>query len=354
MHTLKKAHSRKYHAVKDYIKGRIIAGQYKPGDRIESEDALTKIMGLSRSSVREGLSELEFEGVIDIVHGKGTFIREKKTAAGTIAYVFSRVESEAYDNPYYGGVFAGVEEEAKRTGINIQYRSYGRQEILDASAVPHVFDLPSIFVSFFPRSFIERALASQIPFATIDILHEGLSFPSVVSDCFAMARDAVRYLISKGHRRIAHVAGNLLEYSGTERLAGYKAALQEHDIEFDERLVFEGAFTWESGYHAAKLMYPRLKEFSAVYFSGDTMALAAMQYFYKMGVRIPDDVSIIGNDDIAASSQPLYSLTTMRIDTREMGCAAYGLLKERMNGGTAMPVVRIPGTLIERATVKTL
>lgn len=343
--------SRRYEIVKKYVRDQISAGKYADG-RIESEGKLVEVLRVSRSTVREGLSELEYEGVIDIIHGKGTFVRPAPPAIGTVSYVFSRVESESYDNPYYGGVFAGVEEEAKRIGAKIEYRSYGRKEILAGAADAHRFDGPTILVSYFPRTVFERAIASGVPFASVDNLHEGISFPTVVSEGIVAAYDAVSHLIALGHRKIAHVTGNLMEYSGKERLLGYQKALADAKISLDDSLIIEGDFTWDAGYRAGGTIALRSKDITAVYFAADTMAIAAMQCFMKAGIRVPDDLSIVGTDDIPAASQPLYSLTTMRLDTAAMGRSAMSLLAEQSRGKHEANVVRISRSLIIRSSAR--
>ncbi|MEK6796454.1 MAG: GntR family transcriptional regulator [Spirochaetota bacterium] len=339
--------------MKKYVRGQIAAGKY-PDGRIESEGKLVEVLGVSRSTVREGLSELEYEGVIDIVHGKGTFVCTAQTRIKTVSYVFSRVESESYDNPYYGGVFAGVEEEAKRIGAAIEYRSYGRKELLAGAADSHRFENPTVLVSYFPRAVIERAIASGVPFAAVDNLHEGLSFPTVVSEGVAAAYEAVSHLISLGHRKIAHVTGNMMEYSGKERLLGYKKALAAAGIAIDAALIIEGDFTWDAGYRAGEELAARKSEFTAAYFAGDTMAIAAMQYLMKQGVRVPEDVSIVGTDDIPAASQPMYSLTTMRLDTCAMGRSAMSLLADQCAGKREAPVMRVPRSLIVRSSAMSI
>ena len=138
---------------------------------------------------------------------------------------------------------------------------------------------------------------------------------------------AVSHLIRLGHKRIAIVAGPMGNADSDERLRGYRAALVAHDIEPDERLVLTGAFTEVSGYEAGSRILRLRPAPTAVFAANDGMAIGLISRLSEGGVRVPDDVGVMGFDDIPTARYLAPPLSTVRTDAYELGaCAVSGLL----------------------------
>ena len=147
----------------------------------------------------------------------------------------------------------------------------------------------------------------------IDKIHlDESQIPSVIIDNTVSGYEATQYLINKGHRRIAHITGALDTNTGIRRADGYKKALQDHGIDLSEKLIFEGDFSQESGYLAMKEILERSNGLTAVFAGNDMMALGAYRAIYDAGLKIPEDISIIGHDDFALASLVRPALTTMQ------------------------------------------
>lgn len=166
---------------------------------------------------------------------------------------------------------------------------------------------------------IEIFKKSGKPVVLIDSYHPDL--PSVYVDNIQGAYMAVKYLISTGRRNIAFVSGVLDEPFGFptsfHRYQGFQKALKEANIPFDPLLHIQTEFTLEDGYRAGKILLQRGKKIDAVFCTSDIQAIGVMRAFIEEGIQIPEDVAIIGFDDI--SDARYLGLSTVRQPMREMG-----------------------------------
>lgn len=159
-----------------------------------------------------------------------------------------------------------------------------------------------------------------------------LNSPSVDVDNVAGARAAVRHLIDQGHTSIAMITNAHLTYtSAAERLAGYQLALTEAGLEFDPRLIAEGAFVAQSGFEAMAMLLER-RPFTAVFVASDVLALGAMGAIRANRLRIPADVSLVGFDDIPLAAYFDPPLTTVSIPAYDLGKTAGNLLLAQIRG----------------------
>jgi LacI family transcriptional regulator len=178
----------------------------------------------------------------------------------------------------------------------------------------------------------------------------GLEVASVDVDNEAGARVAVEHLIGLGHRRIACITNARLVYtSARERLAGYRAALAGAGIAADDGLVATGDFDAPSGHRAMVTLLERAT-FGAVFVASDVVALGAIGALRQAGKRIPDDVSVVGFDDIPLAAYFHPPLTTVRLPAFELGQAAGRALLERIAEPIAPRRTLLPTELIVRAS----
>ena len=159
-----------------------------------------------------------------------------------------------------------------------------------------------------------------------------LDAPSVDVDNVAGAEAAVSHLIECGHKSIAMITNAPLTYtSASERLDGYRLALQEAGIEFDLGLVAEGAFVAQSGFTAMTTLLGG-NSFTAVFVASDVLALGAMGAVRAAGLRIPSDISIVGFDDIPLAAYFDPPLTTVSVPAYALGKTAGNLLLAQIRG----------------------
>jgi DNA-binding LacI/PurR family transcriptional regulator len=177
-----------------------------------------------------------------------------------------------------------------------------------------------------------------------------LAVPSVDVDNVAGARGAVEHLVALGHRRIGCITNAPLVYTAAqERLAGYRQALQAADVEPDDRLVATGDFDAPSG-HAAMVELLERTSVDAVFVASDVVALGAIGALREAGRRVPDDVSVVGFDDIPLAAYFDPPLTTVRLPAFELGQAAGRALLERIADPAMTGRTLLPTELIVRAS----
>ncbi|HMA60148.1 MAG TPA: LacI family DNA-binding transcriptional regulator [Halanaerobiales bacterium] len=200
-----------------------------------------------------------------------------------------------------------------------------------------------------PRS-CEQALQDlDIPVVVVS-RHIHSDLPSVHIDNVQESIKAVQYLIDLGHRNIAMISGDYKDIeSGALRVKGYKKALENNNIEFNSDLVFEGDFKIDSGIEAMKEILKLKTRPTAVFVSSDEMAVGAIKTIKKAGLKVPDDISIIGFDNniIARVSDP--ELTTVGQPESEIGETAMQMLHKLIQGEDVKEInVYLPCKLIKR------
>lgn len=193
-------------------------------------------------------------------------------------------------------------------------------------------------------------LAGQIPMIVLGRMIPALEEQCLPFDDFEAARKATHFLIEAGHRRIAHVAGLNVHEDAMERRDGYLAALEQAGIRSDPELIIEGDFTEPSGMMAAEMLLMRGHVFSAIFAANDQMAYGARLALFRRGLRVPEDVSIVGFDDQAPSAFMIPPLTTIRRPPLEIGEAAGRALIDLMQG-KAIALPKYQSTLMIRESV---
>jgi DNA-binding LacI/PurR family transcriptional regulator len=179
----------------------------------------------------------------------------------------------------------------------------------------------------------------------------GTSLPSVDVDNVAGARQAVELLLALGHRRIACITNAPLAYTAArERLDGYRAAIIAAGLTEDPDLIAEGEFDAASGHRAMEVLAARGVRFSAVYAANDMVAIGVIAALRAAGRRVPQDVSVVGFDDIPLAAYYDPPLTTTRLPARELGSTAGHVLIERVAGRPVAPRTLLPTELVIRSS----
>jgi LacI family transcriptional regulator len=163
----------------------------------------------------------------------------------------------------------------------------------------------------------------------------------------AAAYTATQHLIELGHRRIAHIGGRVDHPDAAERRAGYLQALTDAGIEPQAELIVEGNFRRQSGVLAVDMLLTRGVTFSAIFAANDQMAYGTRLALHRRGIRVPEDVSLVGFDDEPAAAFMIPPLTTVRQPAAEMGREAAKAILARLQDKPWMPV-RLEAPLIVR------
>ncbi len=183
--------------------------------------------------------------------------------------------------------------------------------------------------SIMPLKMIPMGLGS-VPIILIDHDCPGYDFDTVIIDDFYAGKLATEHLIQLGHQRVAIITGSKDIIPSYKREIGYEAALKENGIEIDPALIVRGDFNIISGVNCANRLLEMENRPTAIFACNDLMAMGVLQSAYNHGLKIPDDLSVVGFDDIYWSKYTTPPLTTIKLPIHQMAEEAVNCFLERM------------------------
>jgi len=191
-----------------------------------------------------------------------------------------------------------------------------------------------------------------IPVVLVNTQSHKHMIPYVKVDDWQAAYQATAYLIQNGHREIAMISGTLGDRVAGTRVEGYRQALEDHDIQFLESRVAYGDFRWESGRKAMELLLADAPPFTALFAASDEMAIGAMGAVFAKGMKIPEDLSIIGYDDLTIAQITFPPLTTVHQPLAQMGRLASDKLIALIEKSQDVSSTIVSHHIVERQTVQ--
>jgi DNA-binding LacI/PurR family transcriptional regulator len=196
-----------------------------------------------------------------------------------------------------------------------------------------------------------RCSAAGIPIVMFNRGQDDDRLSEVTSDNIAGGRRAARHLIETGHRRIAHVMGWQGSSTGRDRAEGFRQALRDEGLE--PFAMIDGMYSRDVASDAVRAMFSGNEKPDGIFVSSDHMAFAIMDTLrFELGLSIPDDVSVVGYDDVPMAAWPSFNLTTIRQPVRRMVEATVDILLNQIEGESAPNRIRIDGPLVKRGSVK--
>ncbi|WP_439592058.1 LacI family DNA-binding transcriptional regulator [Microbacterium sp.] len=198
-------------------------------------------------------------------------------------------------------------------------------------------------------------VAADVPIVAVDPHTGPAQLPTVESDSFTGARQAARYLVELGHRRIGFISGRPDLRSSALRDAGYRRTLLDAGIPFDQSLVAVGRYERDTSRELAHEMLSRSDRPTAIFAANDLSAIAVIEAAAELGLSVPGDLSVIGFDDVPEASQHSPALTTVRQPMGRLGVVAANLLVRLMSGEVPDEThILLPTVLVPRATTAPL
>jgi LacI family transcriptional regulator len=318
--------------------------------RMEDDKEITiydiaKHLNISATTVSRGLKDHPtinkntrkkiFEAAKHLGYRSNTFassLRSKKTF--TIGVIVPRLNSY-----FMSSALAGMEDAASRDNYNLiisQSLENAEKEVanahtmfnkrVDGLLVSLAYDTEKIdhFTPFFRKG---------IPVVFFDRIYSDIENTNIVIDNYKAAYEVTKHLIEQGCRKIMHLGGNLLRNVYADRLKGYKQALKDNNIPFDEKkLVYISKLSEEAGMKAAEQILKMSGKPDGVFSANDTAAVYCMIKLKEAGIRIPGDIAFAGfnNDPISKIIEP--NLTTVNYSGYEIGEAAVTTLINHLNG----------------------
>ena len=230
--------------------------------------------------------------------------------------------SELY-GPVYGPMMSGIEEELRKAGKHVFIATGHSDEEREKESIEFLIsrncDALIMHVEAVPDTYLIELQKEQTPIVLLN-----RNVPELPDNCINLNNNyggylATKCLLDKGHRDIAYIAGPLWKSDSQDRLEGHKKALAEYGIKFNEQLLFEGDFHEESGMNGLQYFLDKKLNFTGLICANDEMASGALEKARDAQISVPDDLSIIGYDDINVAYYLHPKLTTIRYPVEEMG-----------------------------------
>ncbi len=303
-------------------------------DKLPGERTLAKELGFSYMTIRKAIDNLVAEGVLYKVPTKGTFVADKKKpkkATHTIGYFLDSSITGGLSSPYYSMIFNALEHYAAKHGYLLTYFSDGD----DKKLKKNVAKMDGVIATCFPRiEHVIQKIKDIAPVVVIDNSSSDKTIPSVIIDNFNAVRDSVDYLVNLGHRRIAFMTGLEDSDVGRDRRAGYEAGLLKNDILVDTNLEFRGNFTFKSGLHGTDYFLSLPEAPTAILCANDSMALGSLRKLVGEGIKVPEQISVMGFDDIEVAAQIVPALTTVKAPVEAIAETSVCMLDHLIKGKT--------------------
>lgn len=263
------------------------------------------------------------------------------------------VITQSIDSPFYGVALRGIEDELDRAGysplfVSGHWNATEETRCIDILRSRRV-DGIIVLTGRLSDSAL-RTTARELPIVATGRKLKASNLFSLDFDNHLGAILATRHLISLGHQRIAFITGNSDHPDANERLSGYKAGLDEAGLSFDPNLVASGLFHEESGLLATERLLDERRRFTALFAANDQMALGACLALQRRGLRIPQDIAVMGFDDLSISRYSTPPLSTIHHPAYELGQGAAAAMLTLLRGEKPSFQLPIPRVIAREST----
>ncbi len=263
------------------------------------------------------------------------------------------VITQSIDSPFYGVAMRGIELELSNAGYSSLFVS-GRWDAAEEARCIEVLrgrrvDGIIVLTGRLSDSKL-RACAKLLPIVVTGRTLKAPNLASLNFDNFEGSRLATEYLVSLGHRKIAFIAGDPNHPDATERLRGYKSALDDAKIQFKSNLVAEGLFHEESGMLAVESLLEKGEQFTGLVCANDQMAMGACLALHRRHLRVPQDVSVIGFDNLLTSRYCQPPLSTIHHPAFELGQLSAKAMLQLLRGESPKLKVPAPEVIVREST----
>ena len=332
--------------VKD-IKAKVERGELKPGEQIWTQQELAAKYGVSLITVKSALASLVNEGVLYTRVGRGTFVAEKPARRITLSPLRTLgLVLRDLKHPYFSMIVHSVEERAYELGFNVLLSSSSGDIEKEENQISHFramgvdgMIIASLSLEYRATENIQQLHKEGFPYVMVSYMHDP-EYWYVGSDHEEGGFMATEHLVNVGYKSIGYVhvgKGNLLS---EVRKNGYYRALTQHGLPYrsDDVFVLEsteedvGADRFQLGYQFGKQFKNSPNRPEALFFYNDIVALGFLQGALEAGVRVPDDVGIVGFDDSIVARYAAVPLTTIHQSADLIGRYAVEILQKRIDG----------------------
>ncbi|QHE53693.1 LacI family DNA-binding transcriptional regulator [Pontibacillus sp. HMF3514] len=273
----------------------------------------------------------------------------KRTKTNTIALILHDLSG-----PFYSELIRGIQEVTTANGYDlIACSAIGGD---DSTATKFLkekrVDGAIVLAHNVSDDIIQSSANADFPVVVLDRHLDNPHILHVEVDNYQGGRIATEHLIEKGHKSIAFISGPKNSHDSDMRYKGYRDALEKHNLTFQSRFKFTGDFQRESGYRSTKMLIAQQNLPDAIFYANDEMAIGGLKAFADNGIRVPEDISIIGFDDIQISEYLNPPLTTIRQPKYEVGALSAHMIFQLFTGEDVEKHYSLVTELVERESVK--
>ncbi|MEW5817365.1 MAG: LacI family DNA-binding transcriptional regulator [Spirochaetota bacterium] len=277
--------------------------------------------------------------------------RKRRTIGKSVAFVIDK-DLFNLSSQFYAGIISGVEEELIKNRYYFHFNSI-ESEFFDLNMLNLNFnDLAGVIIAgVYHNEFVLKLRDLMIPMVLVDYFIPTEEIPSVIIDNPNGIMKACRHLAELGHKRVAYISGDKIEISAQERLFGFERSREMFGFEGDDSYIIGCRGRIDGAFHAMTTLLDKDPPPTAVVAYNDLIALGAMDAIKQRGLSVPQDISVIGFDDIVLASEMIPPLTTIHVPTPLMGVIAVKKLFQIMRGiDDQVHKIVVPTTLIIRAS----
>lgn len=326
----------KYIQVANIIRQNILDGTWRDGDAIPPEKILCARFNIARGTMRQALQLLESEGYLLREQGRGTFIRQLNRRSDSqnrhLAFVVPYIRDSSVST-----ILVGFQQVAEEAGFSVVFNHVNndlqqQQDVLQKLVQQGVQGIALYPVDSESPAGVERLVQTSYPIVLVDRYLKTLSTDYVMSDHFGGALRGVHYLLNQGHTRVGFITWLSPAVSMDHRLLGYYQALRERGIPIEENLIcrVEGYPTVNRSPLISYLTSENRP--TAVFAANDQIAIALYRAANSLGLRIPQDLSVVGFDNLEMSPHLDPPLTTVAQQFSALGRQAAQVLLSRIRG----------------------
>jgi LacI family transcriptional regulator len=272
-------------------------------------------------------------------------------AAASIGFVCDEISTD----PWTAIGLDGVREKAWERGLTVMVMATRGDADMESAALAQLTAQPLaglIYATINTRLIDAPAPLWRMPAVLLNCHVANGALPSIVPGEVAGGHAATDVLLRAGHRRIGYVNGEASMEASRHRLRGYRQALATADLPFDPDLVREGNWQPISGYEAARELMNLKKPPTAIFCANDLMAVGCYEALHELGLRIPDDVAVMGYDDREIAQHLHPPLTTVLLPHFEMGSIAAEILLDDASGSATRPrQIKVECPIVRRGSV---
>ncbi|HEX2927807.1 MAG TPA: GntR family transcriptional regulator [Ruminiclostridium sp.] len=330
----------KYYILMDYLKEEILMGRIKPGDKISSENALAEQFSLSRQTVRRAISILVNEGYLNTEHGSGTYCvdrSKRRSSSKNIGVITTYISQYIFPNVIKGidSVLSsnGYTIFLKNTNNNTEKEARFLEDILGKNIEGLIIEPTKSALFSNNLKYYEALDNHNIPYIFMHGFHQQLeNKPYLILDDAQGMFSAVEYLVKLGHKNIVGIF-KADDAQGLNRHKGYARALNEGGLPYDPDNIiwYHTEDKDKKPYTEVRRMITEKRSMDAIVCYNDQIAFKVYELLSEFGIKVPEDISVVGFDDSYYSESCPVKLTTVSHPKEKLGEAVAEMLLQMLN-----------------------